>query len=139
MGSTVQKIENDDFSDDNFAVALMENVLDEQNVHDWSKFDPIVAKISKTICYSSSLFGTFDFDAKAQTSQAVEKPKRARRKTEIAEEKRPISVTQAGTTDAGRSKVETVLHTIKDVSILKKFILNIFIFMFIDFILIDLS
>lgn len=116
MGTTVQKIENDEFSDDIFVAALMENVIDENNIHDWSKLDTIAVGIARAFDFPPSLFGTFDFDATADTAKAVQKQRRVRRKVDVAEEKRPTSVTKSSTIEAGNTKIEKVLNTIKEVS-----------------------
>lgn len=116
MGTTVQKIENDDFSDDVFAAALLEYVhCDETNVSDWSKLDGTVAKMSKTFSYTPSMFGTFDFDNLPDDTQATQKQRKTRRKAEPTEEKRPTSLQESSSTNSGTSKVEAVLNIIKDV------------------------
>lgn len=90
--------------------------MDENNVCDWSKLDDIVAGIAKFSCYTSSQFGTFDFDEVADsTAQSTQKERRVRRKADSGIEKRPITVTQAADPESGRSKVEIVFNTIKEV------------------------
>lgn len=93
----------------------MESVKDESDVHDWSKLDDVVAKMARTFEYTPSLFGTFDFDAVAQQSEATQKQRKTRRKAEIAEEKRPVAVTQSGKADSGAAKVEAIFNIIKEV------------------------
>ncbi|XP_055317108.1 EP300-interacting inhibitor of differentiation 3-like [Sitodiplosis mosellana] len=117
MGTTVQKIENDEFSDDNFAAALIESVLDEHNICDWSKLDGITAGFAKSFAATSSTFGIFDFDDVAGASQAAQKERRVRRKAaNPTAEKRPTTVTEAGVnTETGSSKVEIVFNTIKEI------------------------
>lgn len=141
MGSTVQKIENDDFSDDNFAAALVRSIFflilnhsnfnfnknnisqlgyvkdEETNVEDWSKLDGIAAAISKSFFYTTSMFGTFDFDDLTEGTQASQKQRKTRRKAEPSVEKRPTAVSESGNASAGSAKVEAVFNTIKDVSI----------------------
>lgn len=94
----------------------IDSVLDEQNVCDWSKLDAIVAGFAKSFSATSSAFGTFDFDA-AASSSAVQKERRVRRKADPVAEKRPTAVTEAeaGASESGRSKVEIVHNTIKEV------------------------
>lgn len=62
------------------------------------------------------MFGTFDFEDLASGSQATQKQRRTRRKAEVADEKRPTSVTQSGNIKTGSAKIESVLKIIKEVS-----------------------
>lgn len=96
----------------------MESVKDDTDIYDWSKLDENVAQMANTFCYVPSMFGTFDFDAVAQSSDASQKQRKTRRKAEIAVEKRPISVTHTGKADAGAAKVEAIFKTIKEVCII---------------------
>lgn len=93
-----------------------ESVMEEHNIYDWSKLDGIVAGITKTCCYTPSMFGTFSFDGCADSTQATQKQRRIRRKIDPASEKRPITVTETNKSESGCSKVEIVFNTIKEVS-----------------------
>lgn len=92
--------------------------MDEHNICDWSNLDGIIAAIAKSFAGTSTIFGTFDFEEVAGSSQATQKERRVRRKADAAAMKRPISVTEseAGASETGSSKVEVVFNTIKEVS-----------------------
>ncbi|XP_031625766.1 EP300-interacting inhibitor of differentiation 3 [Contarinia nasturtii] len=114
MGTTVSKIENNEFSDDAFVAGLTESVLDENNVCDWSKWDEHIVCSAKFYCYKPSFYGAFDFDEVA-TSTQIQKERKVRRKAEVGIEKRPTNVTEAATNQSGHPKVDIVLNTIKDI------------------------
>lgn len=92
--------------------------MDEHNICDWSKLDGIIAAIAKSFAGTSSVFGTFDFDEVAGSSQATQKERRVRRKADTTAMKRPISVTEseAAASGNGSSKVEVIFNTIKEVN-----------------------
>lgn len=94
----------------------MEHVKDENHVCDWSKLDEHVVKMAKTFNYTPSMFGTFDFDRAPDTTQAVQKERRTRRKAELGVEKRPVAVTQSEEAATKTTKVELVLKKIESVS-----------------------
>lgn len=99
----------------------MEHVKDENHVNDWSKLDVDVVKIAKTFNYTPSMFGTFDFDHVPDSTQAVQKQRRARRKAEPGVEKRPVAVTQSEEASNKTTKVELVLKKIETVSKVEPF------------------
>lgn len=105
-------------------------MTDESNIFDWTKLDGAVTRIAKSFCFTPSMFGTFDFDVVAGSSQAVEKQRRVRRKTELGIEKRPVAVTQSETAEKQITKVEQVYKIIEEVNDLsqsygQKFVLNV--------------
>lgn len=73
--------------------------------------------MSKAFSYTTSMFGTFNFDDLAEGTQATQKQRKTRRKAEPTVEKRPTAVSESGNASAGSAKVEAVFNTIKDVSI----------------------
>lgn len=79
--------------------------------------DEDIIGLAKFDYFMSTLFGTFDFDEVAASSQ-VEKEKRVRRKAEPVAEKRPTTLSAtdaAGKAEGGRQKVDIVYSTIKEV------------------------
>lgn len=91
-------------------------MTDESNVCDWSKLDETVIRMAKPFYFTPSMFGTFDFDEVAGSSQATQKQRRVRRKAEPCVEKRPIAVTQSENTEKQITKVEQVFKIIAEVN-----------------------
>lgn len=86
--------------------------------------DRIVAGIAKSGSYTPSMYGTFDFDELADSTQTTQKQRRERRKLDPTTEKRPTTVTTTSKSENQCSKVEIVFNTIKEV----RNITNYFIF-----------
>lgn len=114
MGTTVQKIESDDFSDDAFATALMEHVTDDTNACNWLKLDEYVVKIAATFKNTPSMFGTFDYDHVDDGTQTAQKERRTRRKADPGIEKRPTAVTQSDDAEKKTTKVELIFQKIQN-------------------------
>lgn len=69
------------------------------------------------VCFSSSMFGSFDFDTAYEVPQ-TQRQRQARRRNENAIEKRPTNVSQTSEAETGSAKIRMTMQQIKQVNLI---------------------
>lgn len=80
------------------------NLTDDMGVLDWSKLDQIVNRMSSSLGGSTSMYGSFDFDAAYQV-QASQRQRQTRRRDDVGTVKKPTEVNLSTDIDSKTSKI----------------------------------
>lgn len=103
MGSTADKMGNNDFSEDEFIVALTNLFTIENGEHNFNRLAEIAVGCCRTSNFSVPMLGTFEFEA----APRLEKPKkeRQRAKANVGAFRAPENVKQLSKSDKGAEKI----------------------------------
>lgn len=139
MGTTVQQIDNVKFSDEQYAAAIVSftseiqfrriffwrirylqkrKITDDNGHLDWSKLDSIATRLIASFKYAPAIGDAgIKFDDPDESQSVTQKQRQVRKKTELAAETKPMSLTQqqVGEKDMGTKKLREISQQIRTV------------------------
>lgn len=118
VSSTADKLGNVEFSDDDFAICLL-NFINMENGLEC--FDILVSEANKTIYTMStsvSMLGTFDSDA-VEKAAKEKAPRQKRKVATMSELKAPENISTLTRSDKGAEKFNTTHIQIQNVNIVR--------------------
>lgn len=114
MGSTSEKMGNNDFSEDEFIASLNNFVTNNNGEQDWDTLADMAVKCCSTSQFGVSFLGTFELDSAPRPGKVVKERQRASKK-QVGPAKAPTNIKQLKRDNKGAEKINIVRSEIQRV------------------------